>query len=111
MVQFSKRKIFWLVVFSFFATNYARATTAIFTYIGPSLQTFTAPFTGVYNIMAYGAAGGAGYNGDGGLGARIGGSVTLNAGTTLSILVGGNGGSGASGDCATDGRNCNSTTV
>ena len=56
-----------------------------------ALETFVVPTTGVYDITAYGAEGGGIY---GGLGAEIGGAVTLSAGTSLTILVGGGGADG-----------------
>jgi hypothetical protein len=55
---------------------------------------FIAPTTGIYDITAFGAEGG---GVDGGLGAEIGGDVTLTMGTTLTILVGGAGGAGSAG--------------
>src|SRR4051812_21316559 len=74
----------------------------VFDYTG-SLDTFSVPTTGAYLITVFGAAGGAGYQGGkpahaptavaGGLGAEIGGKLKLTAGETLTILVGGQGGS------------------
>jgi hypothetical protein len=61
-----------------------------FNYTGAE-QSFVAPTTGVYDITAYGAEGGGIY---GGLGAEIGGVVTLSAGASLTILVGGGGADG-----------------
>jgi hypothetical protein len=63
-----------------------------FNYTG-SVQTFTVLTTGVYDITAYGARGGAGAaNGiTGGYGAELGGDFTLPAGATLTIVVGGHG--------------------
>jgi hypothetical protein len=52
---------------------------------------FTIPQTGEYDIVAYGAQGGAGTNGAGGLGSEIGGEFTLSAGNVLEIAVGGAG--------------------
>ena len=51
-------------------------------------QTYTAPTTGVYDILAFGAQGGSG----GGLRAEIGGSLMLTAGEVLDIAVRGQGG-------------------
>src|SRR5262245_11576258 len=69
-----------------------------FTYTG-SLVTFTVPTTDTYQILAFGAQGGAG-GGFGGRGAEIGGDVSLTAGEMLQIAVGGagmsNGGGGGS---------------
>jgi len=71
----------------------AKADT-MFGYTG-GLQYFIAPVSGVYDITAFGAQGGAGVAAAavGGLGAEIGGDVTLIAGERLTILVGGEGGS------------------
>jgi hypothetical protein len=75
------------------------ATAATFT--TPGSATFTAPVTGLYDIVGWGAQGGAGAKasssftslpGLGGLGAEIGGDFLLTAGETLSIVVGGQGG-------------------
>jgi hypothetical protein len=58
-----------------------------------SIQTYSVPTTGVYNITAAGAQGGQSlYEGvSGGLGAQVGGSISLTAGETLQIVVGGQG--------------------
>lgn len=65
-----------------------------FSYTG-SAQTFIAPVTGLYEIVAYGAQGGAASSGrgTGGLGAEIGGDLLLQEGEILTIDVGGQGGS------------------
>jgi hypothetical protein len=79
--------VFALVSYASLCAIGARADNFSFT---GSIQTFTVPTTGTYNITAYGAQGGlvtSGYAG--GLGAEIGGFVNLTAGQTLSILVGG----------------------
>jgi hypothetical protein len=69
------------------ATASALPTTFDFT---GGFQTFTAPTTGVYDILASGAQGASsGFKIVGGLGAEIGGSFVLTAGETLSIAVGG----------------------
>jgi Ca2+-binding RTX toxin-like protein len=55
--------------------------------------TYDVTQSGVYDITAYGAQGGDGYEGGvGGQGAEIGGDITLTKGETLTILVGGFGG-------------------
>src|ERR1700748_3085078 len=60
----------------------------------PTIQTFTAPETGTYDILAFGAQGGnTDFNGSkspgiGGKGAEIGGDFQLTKGETLSIIVG-----------------------
>jgi PEP-CTERM motif len=71
----------------------AQATTFLFT---GTVQTFDVTTTGVYDITAYGAQGGGGFPmvGAGGLGAEIGGDVTLTAGSILSFLIGGSGAPG-----------------
>jgi hypothetical protein len=63
-----------------------------FSYTG-SVQQFTAPATGEYDIVAYGASGGgaAASGRSGGLGAEMGGDFTLSANEILDIYVGGAG--------------------
>ncbi len=78
------------------ATAPAAATPWLFSYTG-TITTWTAPADGTYEIVATGAQGGAGTNGQifaGGLGARIGGFFFLVSGTTFSLAVGGAGESG-----------------
>ena len=76
----------------------AAAAPITFGYTG-SLQTFTVPTTGLYNILAFGADGGNGAKGavGGGIGAEVGGDFSLTAGEMLQIAVGGAGGSGTVG--------------
>ncbi|MEJ0017209.1 MAG: Hint domain-containing protein [Acetobacteraceae bacterium] len=67
-----------------------------FTYTG-TVDSFTVPITGLYDITGYGAQGGTGGAGSlgggaGGLGAQIGGQFSLNQGAILRIIVGGQGG-------------------
>ena len=52
---------------------------------------YIVPATGLYNIVAFGAEGGVSYSPPG-LGAEVGGYVTLDKGTVLAIVVGGAGG-------------------
>ncbi|MFL5298464.1 MAG: PEPxxWA-CTERM sorting domain-containing protein [Phenylobacterium sp.] len=66
-----------------------------------AIDTWTAPTTGFYQILAWGAQGGNWPSnffpnpvGTGGRGAEVGGDVFLNAGATLFIVVGGIGGDG-----------------
>lgn len=59
-------------------------------------QTFTAPTEGIYDVVAYGATGGNGYEGTGGDGAEIGGYFLLSFNEVLDIYVGGAGGSESS---------------
>lgn len=74
------------------ATGMAAPITLGFT---GGFQTFMAPTTGLYNIVATGAQGGAGnFLALGGLGAQIGGDFLLDAGEVLQIAVGGAGQSG-----------------
>jgi PEP-CTERM motif len=84
---------------------------ATFTYTGAE-QTCTVDVTGVYSFTAYGAQGGSFSNSRfGGLGAELGGSETLSAGTVLTLLVGGagqfignaDGGSGGGGSFLVEG--------
>ena len=77
----------WLVA-SVFAAMPSHATP--FSYTGAA-QTFTVSKTGTYNILAFGAQGGAGSGGNGGFGAQIGGYLMLTAGNVLTIDVGGAG--------------------
>lgn len=55
-------------------------------------ETYVVPSTGIYEVIAYGAQGGSFAAGSasasGGLGAEIGGTVSLISGQTLIILVG-----------------------
>ncbi len=67
-----------------------------FSYTG-SAQTFSAPITGIYDIVAYGASGGNGDRTFGGLGAEIGADFNLTAGETLTVDVGQQGDNGVSG--------------
>jgi hypothetical protein len=67
----------------------AAAVLASFSFTG-GFQTFTAPTTAMYNILAFGAQGADG-PGAGGLGAEVGGEFRLFAGDTLRIAVGGMG--------------------
>lgn len=70
----------------------AKASTFSFT---SSVQSYTIPTTGTYEIVGFGAQGGfSGSNVAGGLGAKIGGFFSLTAGTELQIVVGGQGGTG-----------------
>ena len=82
------------------AGSAACAEPIVFNYIG-SLVNFTVPTTGDYQILAYGAQGGAGgfptIIASGGLGAEIGGDFNLTFGEVLQIAVGGVGGSGDGG--------------
>ena len=59
--------------------------------------TYIVPVSGIYDITAWGAQGGAGGVGVGGEGAEIGGHVSLTAGDQLTLLVGGSGGPGSGG--------------
>ena len=61
----------------------------VFNYTGAVVE-YTIPTTGFYYVAAVGAQGGPGF-GDGGYGAGVGGSVLLDAGTELDIVVGGAG--------------------
>ncbi len=59
---------------------------------------YTVPETGIYDIVAYGANGGSSSGGvSGGLGAKMGGYISLTSGELLDVLVGGGGYSGSTG--------------
>jgi hypothetical protein len=65
------------------------ADAANFAYTG-SVQTYTVTQTGLYTLSAAGAQGG---KSNGGLGASVSGKLSLTSGTTLNVVVGGQGGS------------------
>ena len=74
----------------------AQATVMDFQYTG-SIVTYDVTTTGIYDITAYGAQGGASggtFPGGGGDGAEINGDVYLTSGTVLQILTGGGGAAG-----------------
>lgn len=80
------------------ASSTASATTFDFT---GSLQTYTAPITGTYQIITTGASGGTEPykilpNAEGGKGAVVSGTFDLTIGEVLRIVVGGEGGNGPS---------------
>ena len=85
----------------------ADADTVPFNFTG-AIVDYTAPTTGLYSILAFGAQGGAGgFGGQGGLGAEIGGTLSLTKGDVLEIAVGGagisaRGGSGGGGSFVYD---------
>ena len=71
----------------------AQATVIDFPYTG-TIETYTIPTTGTYDITAYGAEGGSNYTSSslvGGSGAEINGDVSLTRGEILQILTGGAG--------------------
>jgi hypothetical protein len=72
------------------ACSSAKAGVTDFTYTG-GFQSFTAPSTGLYDILAYGAQGGSSSRSAGGNGAEIGGNLMLTANEVLQIAVGGMG--------------------
>ncbi len=83
------------------AVGSATAGTTVFNSSTPGLVSFTVVSSGVYDILAGGAQGGSAYAataippntaGIGGKGGIEGGDLTLAAGETLSILIGGTGG-------------------
>ncbi len=61
-----------------------------------TIQNWTVPGTGIYQIEVWGAQGGSGTSYTGGLGARMRGDFVLTTGTALKILVGHQGGSNSS---------------
>jgi hypothetical protein len=79
-----------------FETLEARRMLSTVAYTG-AIQTYTAPLTGLYEIIAAGAEGGQAASrgfGPGGSGAVLSGDVMLTAGTTLDVVVGGQGETG-----------------
>ena len=68
----------------------------VFSYVSGSVQSFTAPVTGIYSVLALGAAGGTGRQ-SAGLGASASGDLFLAAGQVVSVLVGGKGENTANG--------------
>jgi hypothetical protein len=69
-------------------------TPTTFNYSG-GFAAYTVPATGLYDVTAYGAQGGSGFDGTvGGKGAEVGGDIMLTKGEVLTIDVGGAGGSG-----------------
>jgi PEP-CTERM motif len=81
------------------AAGQARAV--VFNFTGSEVD-YTIPVTGRYDIVTFGAQGGASslgasFGASGGLGAEAGGILSLTGGTTLTIFVGGEGQSGALG--------------
>ncbi len=76
------------------AVTQARATVIIYS---GAATTYTVPVTGTYDIVVEGAQGGNRVASSGGLGAQVGGDLTLTAGTVLDVVVGGMGYGGAGG--------------
>ena len=91
----SRRLVALFLALAAFASGRAPGALAgevIFNYDKTTIQTSTVPTTGTYTITADGAQGGSIAQGAvGGLGAEVSGTVTLTAGTTLDIVVGGQG--------------------
>lgn len=94
--RFGRASAMSIAVFILSGASGARAA-QIFDFAFVGISSFAAPLTGVYDITAYGAQGGAfnfysaqGFvqSGAGGLGAEIEGAVYLTAGQQLTILVG-----------------------
>ena len=75
------------------SASFASATTCdgTFSYTG-TIEYCTVANTGDYSITAFGAQGGTGAAGPGGLGAEIAGVLSLTAGEEIEIVVGGQGG-------------------
>jgi Glycine rich protein len=71
------------------SNGYVIVGLTVFNYTGAVVE-YTIPTTGFYYVAAVGAQGGPGF-GSGGYGAGVGGSVLLDAGTELDIVVGGAG--------------------
>jgi hypothetical protein len=87
----NRRNVLGLAVVFFFACTMAHASMTSF---NPGFQTFTVPTTGVYQITAWGAAGGSNafFRATGGSGAEFSAFFTLTAGEQLDIYVGTAGG-------------------
>jgi hypothetical protein len=75
---------------------FADACQATYSYTG-AIVDCTVLTTDSYSITAYGAQGGTGLAGAGGLGAEVAEDITINAGDSLEIPVGGMGGAGGRG--------------
>ena len=73
----------------------ATTTAKNFAYTG-NVQSITIPTTGTYKLEVWGAQGGAGYSGTGGLGGYSYGTISLTSNITLYIYVGGQGSQGRS---------------
>jgi PEP-CTERM motif len=71
------------------SNGYVIVGLTVFNYTGAVVE-YTIPTTGFYYVAAVGAQGGPGFGG-GGYGAGVGGSVLLDVGTELDIVVGGAG--------------------
>ena len=72
-----------------FGNGMVEINSTVIPYTG-GIYDYIVPATGLYNILAFGAQGGASYSPPG-LGAEVGGYVTLDKGTVLAIVVGGAG--------------------
>jgi Glycine rich protein len=71
----------------------AAADAEAMTYTVPGMYTFVAPANGEYALEAFGASGGYSFTAPGGEGAEVAGDLFLAAGETLTLYVGGVGGS------------------
>lgn len=80
----------WSYAYNVPACSYAAGTYWDFNYIN-GMNSFQAPCNGTYLFEAYGAQGGSGYTGTGGLGGYANGYVYLTKGTTVYVAVGGQG--------------------
>ena len=91
---FNLRRVCALLVMGI-ATSVAHAAPVVFSYSG-SIIKYVIATSGIYDITAYGAQGGTVWyiGSNGGYGAAIGGTLLLNAGQTLDIAAGGQGGLG-----------------
>ena len=73
------------------SNGYVTINGSIFAYTGAVVD-YTIPTSGAYDIIAYGAQGGASSIAGGGYGAEYGGDIALLKGTVLGIVAGGAGG-------------------
>ena len=78
--------------------------TITFSYTG-DVQTFTAPEIGFYSLEAWGAQGGSAAAGAGGQGGYAKGTIAMNRGDTIYVVVGGQGGKAANGKNPAGGYN------
>jgi hypothetical protein len=94
---FAKRGLLAVASMLAMAVAAGQARAVVFNFTGSEVD-YTIPVTGRYDIVTFGAQGGASSLGaSGGLGAEAGGVLSLIGGTTLAIFVGGEGQSGALG--------------
>ncbi|MBR4260451.1 MAG: InlB B-repeat-containing protein, partial [Clostridia bacterium] len=84
-------------------TLYAKCVIAVaeYAYTG-YVQTFTAPMAGNYKLEVWGSQGGKGHGGEGGKGAYVSATVSLNKNQEIYVIVGGRNGYNGGGSAKTD---------